>query len=69
MTVEGEIRARREALSDDELLSEIDAWEKRVANASGFASAKEAAIQLKWLVLEAQDRGMQIENKYPIKRG
>lgn len=68
MTVEGEI-SRREALSDYELQFAIASWEDQVRSASGFASAKEAAIELKHLVAEANRRGWNIENKYPIKRG
>lgn len=69
MTVEGEIRDRRAMLSDDELRAQIAEWEDKVENASGFPSAKEAAIQLKWLVHEANDRGWNLKNKYPIIRG
>lgn len=69
MSVEGEIIARRRALTNDELLFQIAEWEKRVESCSGFASAKEAALQLKWYVLEAQSRGLQVTNKYPIVRG
>lgn len=69
MTVEGEIRERRASLSDDELRAEISDWENRVAHATGFASAKVAAIELKLLVQEANERGWNIKNKYPIVRG
>jgi hypothetical protein len=69
VSVEGEIIAMRQALSSDDLLNQIAHWESAVRDAKGFVSAKEAALQLKWYVLEARRRGFPVENKQPIRRG
>jgi hypothetical protein len=69
MSVEGEIIAARRRLTNAELMDQIALWEKQVEMCSGFVSAKEAALQLKWYVVEAQQRGLPTANKYPIVKG
>jgi hypothetical protein len=69
MNVEGKIIEKRELLSDEQLREQITLWELQVENASGFTSAKEAAILLKGYVAEANRRGWNIINKHLIKKG
>ena len=68
MNAEGEIVAKRCGLTRGDMIDQIRQWEERVENAAGFASAKEAATQLKLYVAEARNRGINVLLKYPIHR-
>jgi hypothetical protein len=56
-------------MTDDELLSEMEQWGKRVEAASGWSSAYCSAEQCAAIASVARRRGLTIENRWPIIRG
>jgi hypothetical protein len=56
-------------MTDDELRAELEIWEDRVDSASGWAAAYFAAKCLEAIIQAGNERGLELINRFPIRRG